>query len=116
MHTLDDYKAAKAELEQLNQKWENYSGNNPDKFRANITAAGAKVRSIEAQLKAAGLIPRTPQEDLEHRLDSAFPDARSKQVVEFGGKRYMRRFTPLGKSLSGKTVTEWSKSWEEVRQ
>lgn len=116
MHTLDDYKAAKAELERLNQKWENYSGNNPNKFRASITDAGAKVRSIEAELKAAGLIPRTPQEELEHRLDSVFPEARSNQVVEFEDKRYKRCYRPLGKSLSGKTVTEWGKSWEEVRQ
>lgn len=116
MYTLDDFNAAKAELEELNQCWKDYSGNNPNKYRASINAAGAKVRAIEAELKAAGLLQRTPQEELEQRLDLAFPNAHSKQIVEFKGKRYVRRFTPLRKSLSGKTVTEWGKSWEEVPQ
>jgi hypothetical protein len=116
MYTFDDFNAAKAELEALNQQWENYSGNNTNKYRASINAARAKVRAIGAELKAAGLLQRTPQEELEQQLDLAFPNARSKQVVEFKGKRYVRRFTPLGKSLSGKTVTEWGKSWEEVPQ
>lgn len=114
MHTIDDYKAAKAASERLNQQWGNYTGNKPDKYRASIAAAAARVRSIEAELKALGLIDRTPQEELEHRLDSTFPNARSKQVVEVEGRRCVLRFTPLGKSLSGKTVTEWGKSWEEV--
>lgn len=115
MYTHDDYSAAKAELESLTQQWEKYSGNNPDKYRASITSAGAKVREIESALKTQGLLQRTPQEDLEKQIDLAFPNARSKQIVEFKGKRYVRRFTPLGKSLSGKT-TEWGKSWEEVPQ
>ena len=114
MYTLNDYKAAKVELERLNQQWENYSGNNPNKFQTSIAVVRSKVRIIETTLKAVGYIPRTPQEELEHRLDSAFPNARSKQIVDFEGKHYIRRFTPLEKSLSGKTVTEWSKSWEEV--
>lgn len=114
MYTLDDYKAAKVELERLNQQWENYSGNNPNKFQTNMAAARSKVRAIETTLKATGHIPRTLQEELEHRLDSAFPNARSKQTVYFEEKRYIRRFTPLEISLSGKTVTEWAKSWEEV--
>lgn len=114
MYTLNDYKKAKVELERLNQQWENYSGNNPNKFQTSIAAARSKVRIIETTLKAVGYIPRTPQEELEHRLDSEFPNARSKQIVDFEGKYYIRRFTPLEISLSGKSVTEWSKSWEEV--
>ena len=116
MYTLDDCKVAKAELEALNQRWENYSGNNPNKYRADIKTAEAKVRAIEADLKASGLIQRTPHEELERQLDAMFPNATSKQVVEFHGKYYIRRVTPLRKSLSGKSVTEWGMSWEEMAQ
>lgn len=116
MYTLEDHKAAKAELEALNKTWENYSGNNPNKFQTSIREARAKVRTIEEALKSIGTIPRTEQEELKRQIDIAFPNAKSKQIVEFNGKRYIRRFTPLGKSLSGKTVTEWGKSWEEATQ
>lgn len=114
MYTLDDYNAAKDKLQALNQRWENYSGNNPDKYRTSITEAEAKVRVIDAALKADGTLERTPREDLERRIDLAFPNARSKQAVEFEGRRYIRRFIPSRKSLSGKTVKEWDKFWEDV--
>jgi hypothetical protein len=114
IYTLEDLRAAQAELDSLNRRSDNYSGNNPDKYRTSIGEAGAKVRAIEAELKRTGLLERSPQEQLEHELDVAFPKAASKQVVEFNGKRYMRRFTPRRRSLSGKTVKEWTGSWEAV--
>lgn len=52
---------------------------------------------------------------LEARLDAEFPNARSKEIVEFEDKKYRRCFTPGKKSNSGKTVTEWIKSWVEVK-
>jgi hypothetical protein len=116
MPTIEDYNAAKAELERLNERWDNYSGNNPDKYRSSIRSASARVRAVEAELKSLGLLPRPPKEELEAKLDAAFPRARSKQIVEFQGKQYIRRFAPLSMSLSGKSVAEWSKSWEEVPQ
>ncbi len=45
------------------------------------------------------------------QLDKRYPKAESRQIVEFEGRRYQRRFTPVSKSLSGKTVKEWAKSW-----
>ncbi|MDQ0080991.1 hypothetical protein J2W35_001328 [Variovorax boronicumulans] len=116
MYTLDDYNLAKIELDALNQRWENYSGNNPNKYKADIAAAGAKVRAIESALKSAGILQRTPQEELEHKLDLAYPNAQSKQIVEFEEKRYIRRFMPLRRSISGRSVTEWAKFWEETNQ
>ncbi|MDP9993838.1 multidrug resistance efflux pump [Variovorax boronicumulans] len=111
MHTLEDLEAARAALTQSQEKFDRYSGNNPNKFRSEIKSAGAAVRMIEASLKASGLLPRSQQEELEHRLDAAFPNAQSKQTVEFEGKRYTLRFTPAAKSNSGKSVTEWRKYW-----
>ena len=64
MHTLDDYKAAKPGFERLKQQWENYSGNNTNKIRASITTTKVRVRSPEFDLKVAGPLARTPQEEL----------------------------------------------------
>jgi hypothetical protein len=116
MPTYEEYSAVKAELERLNERWDNYSGNNPEKYRSAIRSANARVRVIEAKLKATGEVPQTPKEELEAALDAAFPKARSKQVVEFRGKRYIRRFSSLTMSRSGKSVCEWTKSWEEISQ
>lgn len=114
IYTLEDYIAAKAALDSLNAKWGKHSGNNPDKFRADIEAARVTLHSIETELKANGLLARTPTEERDASLDAAFPNAKSREVVEWHGKKYMRRSTPMSKSLSGKTVNAWRSYWEEV--
>jgi hypothetical protein len=48
------------------------------------------------------------------RIDAQHPSARSGEVVEHAGQRYRRRFFPEEKSRSGKTVTEWGRTWEAV--
>lgn len=115
-YTLTDHSNAKAELEALEAKWENYSGNNPNKFQADIAIARANLHSIEAELKQTGGLARTPAEQRDALLDEEFPNARSKQIVEWQGKKYMRRFSPVSTSLSGKTVKAWHKYWEEVAE
>ena len=85
-YTLIDLEAAKDTLAALNKRFDNYSGNNPDKFQSDIRPARAKVRDIEAVLKASGAIPRSEQEQIEHLLDSKYPNARSKEIVEHEGK------------------------------
>lgn len=116
MYTLEDYENAKAELASWNERWENYSGNNPDKYQADIKAAERKVRDIERYLKDIGVLELTEKEKLEKDLDQAFPGAQSKEVVEYNGKKYRRRYWPIEKSRSRKTVTEWGKSWELVEE
>ena len=116
MYTLEDYKKAKAELTRWNEAWDNYTGNNPDKYQANIKAAARKVREIEQYLKDIGVLELTEKEKLEKELDWAFPNAKSKEIVEYKGKKYIRRFFSLEKSRSKKTVKEWGKSWEPVEQ
>jgi hypothetical protein len=98
-YTLQDYESAKADLESLNAKWENYSGNNPDKYRASIQDAQEKVHEISVALKAAGSLPRTADEERDHQLDLAFPNAQSREVVSWHGKKFMRRFTYRKQSL-----------------
>lgn len=114
-YTLEDLEKAKAELDAADNAWANSSSNNPNKGEARRKAAREMVRYIESELKRTGQIELTPKEKLEAELDRLFPDAKSKEVVEYEGKRYMRRFTPLEKSRSRATVTVWGKSWEPLK-
>lgn len=115
MYTLKDLEEAKTNLERCQKRWENYDGNNPNKYQADIKAAQSQVRLITDFLKAQELIPRTEQETLEARLDNAFPQAGSNQVVEFEGKKFQKQFYPLSRSRSGKSVNEWGERWVLVR-
>lgn len=56
MYTLDDLHAATAALESAERRWENYDGNNPSKLRSSVTDVRVKVREIEDDLKARGLL------------------------------------------------------------
>lgn len=113
-YTLADLEAACEEQRRLSEKFANYSGNNPNKFQADIKAARSKVRIIERRLKLTAVIPFTDEEMVEQQLDRTFPKAKSKEVVIFEGKRYRRIFSPLEFSRSGRTVTEWDKGWEPL--
>lgn len=89
-YSLADLDAAGAKLEAEEQRWANYTGNNPDKWATDRCQARDKVTAIEASLKASGPLARSEHELLEQTLDAAFPGARSRQIVEHEGKRYQR--------------------------
>jgi hypothetical protein len=63
-----------------------------------------------------GLLERSYKEKLERELNRIFPNAQSKEIVEHNGKKYRRRYWPLEKNRSGKTVKEWDKSWVMVEE
>lgn len=114
MYTLEDLETAQHELEMWQGRWERYDGNNPNKYQADIRNAQSRVRRITDSLKANGVLERDEHESLEARLDKVFPNAQSKEIVEFEGNRYQRRFYPLRKSRSRKSVVEWGKSWDLI--
>jgi hypothetical protein len=72
---------------------------------------------IEALLRYVRAVPRpkTDRQKLEAELDAQFPNAQSREIVEYQGKHYRRRFAPRSVSRSRKTVTEWSRWWEQVK-
>lgn len=114
MYTKEDLERARAELKDWQDRFNRYSGNNPEKYQSDIRTARRKVREIEEALKASGELPLSEQEKFAAMLDKAFPNARSREVVEYEGRKYQRRFYPLEKSRSGKTVTEWGKGWIDI--
>lgn len=116
MYSLEELASARLALTAAQEKFDRYSGNNPDKYRSEIESAKLRVHSIEETLKESGALPRSATEERYAELDKAFPKARSKQVVEWQGKKFIRRFTPASKSLSGKTVRAWDKYWEAVAE
>lgn len=113
LYTIADLEKAKAERASIETRWENYSGNNPNKFHSERKAARAEVETIEAHLKASGKIPLSEHEVLDRELDRFFPEAKSKEIVEHQGIHYQRRFSPAEKSRAG-NVTRWHKSWIAV--
>jgi len=114
MYTLEDLEKAQSELKEWNEKWSNYSGNNPDKYQSDIKSARSLVRNITDYLKSNGTIELTPEEQLEKELDVAFPNAQSKEVVEHNGSKYQRKFSPIVMTRSRKNVKEWRKEWIKV--
>lgn len=113
-YTLQDLELAKADLAGWLTRFADYTGNNPDKYQADIKSAREKVRVIEAALKEDGTIQMSAHEKLEQTLDRLFPDANSKEIVEYEGQKYQRRYTPIERSRSRKSVTVWGKSWERL--
>ncbi len=114
MYSLEDLKKAQDELEHWNERFANDSSNNPNKHSSQIKSARATVRLITDFLKSNGTIELTEKEALEESLDNKFPNASSNQIVEFKGVKYKRKFFPLEKSNSRKTVTAWGKRWDLV--
>jgi hypothetical protein len=112
--TLDGLEQAKAHLERLEERDSMDTSGNPDKYHTRINTARMEVRRITESLKAQGLIPYSDQELLNRKLDAAFPKARSKDIVDFEGAKYQKRFSPATKSRSGKTVTSWNEWWQRL--
>jgi hypothetical protein len=112
MYTINDLKKANAELDEIEKRWAAaYSADCPNPLDAEAKLLAGKVRDIEEDLKRRGIIPYTDHELAEESLDAAFPNAQSKEVVTYNGKRYQRRFYPIEKSKTGKTVRKWRKEW-----
>ncbi|WP_319825846.1 hypothetical protein [Thalassovita sp.] len=110
--TLEGLERAKEHLERLEERDGLDTSGNPEKYHTRINAARMEVRRLTESLKAQGLIPYSDQELLNRKLDKAFPKARSKDIVDFDGAQYQKRFSPATKSRSGKTVTSWNQWWQ----
>lgn len=110
-YTLEDLEKARAELELWQERWANSSSNNPNKFRSQREWAAGRVREIEQDLKERGLLDKTDWEKINAELDKIYPNAKSRTVVEYQGKKYQISYFPLETSRSGKTVHEWGHRW-----
>lgn len=113
IYTLEDLKVAREDLDKILKTDENYSGNNPNKYRSSINSARLKVSTIEDYLKSDGQIPYAEQEILNQELNSLYPDARSKMIVDYKGIKYQATYTPAMKSRSG-NVQLWDLDWVKV--
>jgi hypothetical protein len=116
-YTLADLAEAEARYADAKARVDNYDGNNPNRGRSDLRHASDHLTLVTLYLRAQGDLPKpepTPKQRLEQALDAAFPQARSKDIVEYEGKRYQLRFAPARQSRSRKTVVEWSRWWQEV--
>ena len=112
LQALEDARAERARIEEA---WDGYSGNNPEKFHGRRTEAALKVHHLEEACRRAGLMPLTSEEELWARIDAAYPNAASREIVSFEGAYYRRRFSPIAESRSRKTVYAWRKYWEPMK-
>ena len=108
--TLDDLKAAQVTLQAAVAGQDGYDWNNPAKHATAVRLAREEVNRLTRALKASGVLTRTAHEQLEARLDAAYPSARHKDEVDFEGGRYARWARPATRSLSGRAMT-----WETGR-
>jgi hypothetical protein len=115
MYTLDDLEAAREESRHWGDAFANDRSNNPNKYEAQQRDASIKIRRIERYLKDHGIIEKTERELLNEELDKRYPNAKSKTIVTYQGKRYQIRYSPLVQSRSRKTVKEWGHNWEQVQ-
>ena len=55
---------------------------------------------------------RTPEEKrISEELDGLYPKAKSRSVVEHGGRKYQIKYFPIAKSDDGQKVKEWGHRW-----
>lgn len=112
--TLEGLEEAKQHLDRLEERDSMDTSGNPDKYTTRICQARDEVHRITESLKRQGVISYSEKELQNRKLDAAFPNARSKDIVEFEGKRFQKRFSPATKSRSGKTVYRWNTWWQEL--
>lgn len=113
-YTIQDLETAARHLEHLKERYSNYNGNNPDKYSSQIKHARKHYETIELYLKDKGVLPLSGQEKLYRRLNSLYPNARHKEIVEHEGRHYQVLFSPRERSNSGKTINAWNKDWVEM--
>lgn len=114
MYKLEDLEKAIQNRRQWLEAFGNDSSNNPNKYQAQIRDADIEVRKIERYLKDKGIIKKSESEILDDELDSIYPNAESKKIVNYKGKRYQIKYFPVIKSRSRKTVKEWGHTWVEL--
>jgi hypothetical protein len=107
---MQAYEAAVA----LKEKLVNSSSNNPESNRSRINTLKAEIDNLAKDLKLSGELPMNNEEKISFQLDALYPDAKSKTIVEYEGKKYKIRYYAAQESRSGKTVQRWSHKWELV--
>ena len=110
-YSLDDLEKAKTELKLWEDRFANDSSNNPNKYQSQIKQARRAVRSIKEVLKMNGVLEMSEQEKITAELDKLYPNAKSKTIVEYTGRKYQIRYFPRERSRSRKSVTDWGHQW-----
>ena len=70
-----------------------------------------KKALILSDLKTQAILPISNVENVHSALNTLHKRTKSLDVVEYEGKKYQRKFTPLKLSKSGKMVQRWAKFW-----
>lgn len=93
--------------------------NNPNAFRRKRQEHMQRLREIENSLIEQGILKEpelTEEQKLNLELDQLYPDAESRTIVEYEGKKYQIKYFPKSTSLSGKTVKQWGHTWDLIEE
>jgi hypothetical protein len=116
-YTLADLAEAEAGYASAQARVDIFDSNNPNRGQSDLRRAGDHLTRVTLYLQAQGDLPKpepTRQDNLEQALDAAFPQARSKDMVEYEGKRYQLRFAPARMTRLRKRVAKWERWWQAV--
>ena len=110
LYTVEGLAWLTAELAREQAKWDNYSGNNPNKGAADRRALSRQIEQVTAALKDAGTLPSTPEERLKKVLDKQTPGRLKGCCTRYEGQWYKFR-------LTGKNADDhWTWAWDAVDQ
>ncbi|CAM0998106.1 hypothetical protein EJMOOK_05490 [Rhodanobacter sp. Root179] len=106
-YTLEDLQAAEVVNAREIARWENYTGNNPNKWQSQRNAAARKVLEIREELLRNGTIePVNFREGVQLALDKAYPNSQPRRIVELNGQRWRKRYEMRS------DWTQYGQSWE----
>ncbi len=112
MYSLKDLEIAQQNFDYWADLWsKEYLENKPNRYDIEAKMASEHLREVEEYLKLHGTIPFTDDELAQEPLNELYPLAKSREIVIYNGTRYQKRFYPKKRSISGKTVKEWSSTW-----
>lgn len=111
-YTLED-------LERERQWDSGFGPNNPNAVLRENRQHAQRLKEIKESLIEQGILQKpepTEQQKTDAELDKLYPNAKSRKIVEYNGKRYQSRYFPRDISRSGKTIHEWGHTWRLVEE
>jgi hypothetical protein len=108
IYTLEGLDWLKQALAAREAQWDGYTGNNPNKWASQRKSLRTEIELVTEVLKDKGIIPRTQEEILKHRLDAQTPSRLKGCCTQYEKQWYRMRL--IGKNERG----YWQWTWDPI--
>lgn len=108
-----DYKEKDVELRSFIDTLDAQGGSNAE-LETKIKRTTRNHEKLERELKLAGRLPMTEEEQRTFELDGKNPLAQSGAVTEEEGQLYLLRFSPKLTNVSQGEVLQWQHEWRPI--